>query len=231
MSWRYATRRALPIVAVDIPSGVMGDSGENLGAAPAVARSLSRAKSPDSVAAGARIVRRVVVADIGIPSSCSTRCPSTRGRTRRHLWRRKVAANEHCGRNKYTRGHALLYGGYPMTGAARMAARAAARIGAGLTTIAVPQDAFPIYAAALTSIMVQPLAQARRLRAPAGRFAIHGVLDRTRRRRQRRHARACAGHAWHRRPVLLDADAISVFASEPTELAASHSRTLRHDAA
>ena len=46
-----------------------------------------------------------------------------------------------------------------MTGAARMAARAAARVGAGLTTIAVPEIAFPIYAAALTSIMVQPLSQ------------------------------------------------------------------------
>ena len=47
-----------------------------------------------------------------------------------------------------------------MTGAARMAARAAARIGAGLTTVAVPQTAFALYAAALTSIMVQPLTQA-----------------------------------------------------------------------
>jgi NAD(P)H-hydrate repair Nnr-like enzyme with NAD(P)H-hydrate dehydratase domain len=45
-----------------------------------------------------------------------------------------------------------------MTGAARMAARAAARAGAGLTTIAVPEIALPIYAAALTSIMVRPLA-------------------------------------------------------------------------
>ena len=32
----YASRRALPLVAVDIPSGIMGDSGENLGASPAV---------------------------------------------------------------------------------------------------------------------------------------------------------------------------------------------------
>ena len=60
--------------------------------------------------------------------------------------------------NKYTRGHALISGGYPMTGAARMAARAAARAGAGLTTIAVAETALPIYAAALTGIMVQPIA-------------------------------------------------------------------------
>src|SRR5208282_1767431 len=64
------------------------------------------------------------------------------------------------GGNKYGRGHALLFGGYPMTGAARLAARAAARAGAGLTTVAVPEIALPIYASALTSIMVVPLAAA-----------------------------------------------------------------------
>jgi ADP-dependent NAD(P)H-hydrate dehydratase / NAD(P)H-hydrate epimerase len=56
--------------------------------------------------------------------------------------------------NKYTRGHALVLGGWPTTGAARMAARAAARMGAGLTTVAVPEVALPVYAATLTSIMV-----------------------------------------------------------------------------
>ncbi len=52
----------------------------------------------------------------------------------------------HSENNKYTRGHAVIFGGYPMTGAARLAARAAARIGAGLVTIVVPQKAFAIYA-------------------------------------------------------------------------------------
>jgi NAD(P)H-hydrate epimerase len=62
--------------------------------------------------------------------------------------------------NKYHRGHALVCGGWPITGAARLAARAAARIGAGLTTVAVPEVALPVYAAALTSIMVSPLGHA-----------------------------------------------------------------------
>lgn len=57
--------------------------------------------------------------------------------------------------DKYDLGHALIIGGDPMTCAARLAARAAARPGAGLTTIAVPEVAFAIYAAALTSIMAQ----------------------------------------------------------------------------
>jgi NAD(P)H-hydrate epimerase len=58
--------------------------------------------------------------------------------------------------HKYTRGHALVAGGAVMTGAARLAARAAARLGAGLVTVAAPEAAFPIYAAALTGIIVQP---------------------------------------------------------------------------
>ena len=61
------------------------------------------------------------------------------------LWRRRLPRWRPRG-NKYTRGHALLYGGYPMTGAARLSARAAARVGAGLTTIAVPEAALQVYA-------------------------------------------------------------------------------------
>jgi NAD(P)H-hydrate epimerase len=60
--------------------------------------------------------------------------------------------------HKYTRGHALVAGGAVMTGAARLAARAAARLGSGLVTVAAPEPAFPIYAAALTGIIVQPAA-------------------------------------------------------------------------
>ena len=59
--------------------------------------------------------------------------------------------------HKYTRGHALIAGGAVMTGAARLAARAAARLGGGLVTVAAPEAAFPIYAAALTGVIVQPV--------------------------------------------------------------------------
>jgi NAD(P)H-hydrate repair Nnr-like enzyme with NAD(P)H-hydrate dehydratase domain len=51
------------------------------------------------------------------------------------LWSAALPRPQAAG-NKYDRGHALLWGGYPVTGAVRMAARAAARAGAGLTTIA-----------------------------------------------------------------------------------------------
>ncbi len=56
--------------------------------------------------------------------------------------------------HKYDRGHALVYGG-PMTGAARLAARAAQRVGAGLVTVAADAKHSPIYAQALESIIVR----------------------------------------------------------------------------
>lgn len=57
--------------------------------------------------------------------------------------------------NKYTRGHTLVVGGELLTGASRLSACAAARIGSGVTTVLVPRAAFTIYASALTSIMVR----------------------------------------------------------------------------
>lgn len=58
--------------------------------------------------------------------------------------------------NKYTRGHTLVVGGQSLTGASRLSATAAARIGCGVTTLLVPKIVFPVYASALTSIMVKP---------------------------------------------------------------------------
>jgi NAD(P)H-hydrate epimerase len=125
------------------------------------------------------------------------------------------------GGNKYTRGSALLVGGYPMTGASRMAALAAARAGAGLTTIAVPEHGLAVYAAALTSIMVQPLSTdddlGRLLDDPRYTACLigpgAGVGDATRARALRL---LTSGKA-----VLLDADAITACAAHPEELFAA----------
>jgi ADP-dependent NAD(P)H-hydrate dehydratase / NAD(P)H-hydrate epimerase len=59
--------------------------------------------------------------------------------------------------HKYRRGHVLVWGGPRMVGAARLAARAAARAGAGLVTLMVPASVWPVYAAHLMSAMAQPL--------------------------------------------------------------------------
>jgi len=156
------------------------------------------------------------VADIGLPAVIESLGLNARENDPglwRTQWPRPTSSS-----NKYTRGHALVCGGYPMTGAARMAARAAARIGAGLTTVAVPEIAFPIYASALTSIMVQPLGTERPLGTLLAdsrytSFLIGpgaGVSDATR--------EAALALLATGKSVLLDADAISVFGSRAGEL-------------
>jgi len=213
-----ATRRGIPIIAVDVPSGVMGDSGEDLGAAAAACTvTFARKKPGHLLLPGRDLCGDIVVADIGIPQVVLDSLPIDTWENTPGLWREKLPQLRAAG-NKYSRGHALLYGGYPMTGAARMAARAAARIGAGLTSIAVPEKAFAIYASALTSIMVQPLSQdqdlAGLLKDPRyTAFSIGpgaGLSDAT---RERTLALLHTG-----RPVVLDADAISVFSSRADEL-------------
>ena len=59
--------------------------------------------------------------------------------------------------NKYTRGHVVVFDGYPMTGAARLAARTAARAGAGMVTIGTRTSALDSYLASVESILVKPV--------------------------------------------------------------------------
>ena len=105
-----------------------------------------------------------------------------------------------------------------MTGAARMAARAAARAGAGLTTIAVPEVALPVYAAALTSVMVHPIAEPkdfdRLLRDPRVSALLIGPgAGANGETRARVLAMLSTG-----RPTVLDADALTAFHDDPQEL-------------
>jgi NAD(P)H-hydrate epimerase len=214
-----AVQRGLPLVAVDVPSGVMGDSGVNGGAVPATCTVTFARKKPGHVLLPGRdLCGEVVVADIGIPTAVIDSLQIDAWENDPALWRAQLP-RMNSSANKYTRGHALVCGGYPMMGAARMAARAAARVGAGLTTIAVPEVSFPMYAASLTSIMVRPIKHGgdlTRLLSDA-RFTAcligpgAGVDDAT--FDAAREILACA------RPVVLDADAITVFASRAAELA------------
>jgi NAD(P)H-hydrate epimerase len=154
-----AAAQKLTIVAVDVPSGLMGDTGADVGAVPSVLTVTCFRKKPGHLLQpGRSLCGEIVVADIGTPASVFEQVRPDTYENDPVLWSRALPALGAQG-NKYTRGHALLWGGWPITGAARMAARAAARVGAGLTTVAVPDAALPVYAAALTSVMVSPVAQ------------------------------------------------------------------------
>ncbi len=206
------------VVAVDIPSGLMGDTGADLGAAPAALTVTCFRKKPGHVLQpGRALCGTVVVADIGTPPSVFEQVHPDTFENDPALWVEALPKLQVDG-NKYTRGHALICGGYPITGAARMAARAAARAGAGLTTIAVPKCALPVYAATLTSIMVAPidepgdfdhlLADPRYRAVLIGPGAGTGEATRTR----------VLSILATQRPVVLDADALTAFADDPEAL-------------
>eukprot|EP01037_Dinobryon_pediforme_P002429 gene2429-2465_t len=151
------TRKKLICVAIDVPSGLMGDTGEVFGAAPAALTITFFRKKPGHVLLpGKDFCGPTVVVDIGIQAAVLDQIAPMHWENAPAHWLKHLPHPALQG-HKYSRGHALVAGGYPMTGAARLSARAAARIGAGLVTVAVPEIAFAIYAASLTSIMVHPL--------------------------------------------------------------------------
>jgi NAD(P)H-hydrate epimerase len=134
------------------------------------------------------------------------------------LWLSKLPVVDSSS-NKYTRGHALIFGGYPMTGAARLAARACARMGAGLTTIAVEPRALDVYAKQLESIMVRAVEDddddVRKTLADDRITAVLigpgiGVGRRTR--------RLVELILDAKKLTVLDADALTSFADDPSAL-------------
>ena len=206
-----AATRNMPIVAIDMPSGVSGDTGESAGAVQArLTVTFFRKKPGHLLLPGRLLCGETVVADIGIPDAVLAQLKPDAFENGPALWQKDLPRPAH-GDHKYSRGHALIIGGYPMTGAARMAARAAARAGAGLTTIAVAERAKSAYVASLTSIMVRPLSGEKDITAllkdqRISAFLIGpgaGIGAQTRKR--------VLAMLATRRPVLLDADAMTSF--------------------
>lgn len=167
-----------PVLAVDVPSGLDGNSGAAAGSVVRAARTVTffRRKPGHVLFPGRALCGEVVVADIGIPESVIAPFPSLRGEgqppTHRpasadaitvatfanapELWH-DVYPRPSLEGHKYSRGHAIVVSGpAERTGAARLAARGALRAGAGLVTVASPRAAFPVNAAHLTAIMLEP---------------------------------------------------------------------------
>lgn len=129
-----------PIVAVDVPSGLDGATGRVRGFAPQAALTVTffRRKPGHLLMPGRSLCGALVCAEIGIPESVLGAIGPCAFANAPGLWRLPdAAASDH----KYTRGHVTILGGDAMTGAARLAAAAARRAGAGLVTIAAPDPA------------------------------------------------------------------------------------------
>jgi hydroxyethylthiazole kinase-like uncharacterized protein yjeF len=211
--------RRLPVVAIDVPSGVDGTSGEVRGIAPQAAATVTffRKKPGHLLLPGRSYCGEITLVQIGIPETVLDRViPDTAADAPR--WWLDGFPRPSLQSHKYTRGHALVAGGGMMTGAARLAAKSAARIGTGLVTLAAPEAAFPVYAAALTGVIVHPvvgLEDFRALLADKRRNAVligpgAGVGAETR-------DKTLATLEAQKRAVL-DADALTSFAEDPGTL-------------
>jgi hydroxyethylthiazole kinase-like uncharacterized protein yjeF len=155
--FRQLADSGMPVVAVDLPSGVSGDSGAVLGAAPRAALTVTffRKKPGHLLYPGRALCGEIVVADIGIPERVlETIAPQT-FENGPALWRDELPRHE-VRTHKYLRGAVAVFSGGPAsTGAARLAARAAARAGAGAVTVVSPPSALMVNAARLGSVMVR----------------------------------------------------------------------------
>jgi hydroxyethylthiazole kinase-like uncharacterized protein yjeF len=210
-----------PIVAVDLPSGINGSSGAIMGAAVTAAQTVTffRKKPGHLLLPGRLHCGATSVAEIGIPAAVLQPIGAKTFENVPALWRSDFPVPRLTG-HKYDRGHVVVLSGPSWsTGAARLAARGALRAGAGLVTIASPREALPVNAAASLAVMVRPADSADELAALLAdrRFnavAIGpglGVGEPT-------CARVLAALAGDR-AVVLDADAITSFASDPARLA------------
>ncbi len=208
-----ATLAAAPrVLAVDMPSGLDGATGQPQGSVRAAELTVTffRRKPGHLLLPGRTLCGKVLLADIGLPPSVLAGVAPRAWANGPALWR--LPAPD-AAAHKYSRGHVTVLGGAEMTGAARLAAGAARRGGAGLVSIAAVGRG-DVYRAGEPGVMVTeaPLAElledARREVWVCGPGLGHDAAR-----------RATAELLAARRRVVLDADALGAHAGRPESLA------------
>lgn len=162
---------SLSVIAADVPSGLHGNLGKPIDGADGLCIKATetvtffRAKPGHLLMPGRMFCGKLTVADIGIPAHVlDDLCPRTFANGL-DLWCGRFTVPRADG-HKYDRGHAVIVSGpIHATGAARLGARGALRVGAGLVSVASPPDAAEVNAAQLTAIMVKPFDGAKGLSA------------------------------------------------------------------
>ncbi|MGD0188280.1 MAG: NAD(P)H-hydrate dehydratase [Roseiarcus sp.] len=219
-------RAGKPVLSVDVPSGIDGETGAVRGAAVEASASVTffRLKPGHLLLPGRALSGRLALAEIGSAPSALTAIAPRAFLNAPAIWRHALP-RPGLASHKYSRGAALVVSGPAhRTGAARLAARAALRVGAGLVTLASPPDAVLVNAAHSTAVMVAPfasLAEFAALLADPRRNAVllgpgAGVGDATR----ALVAAALGERSAAARAIVLDADALTSFAGDAAGLAA-----------
>ena len=219
----HVNASGLPVVAIDVPSGIDGTTGEVRGTAIEAVSTVTffRLKPGHLLLPGRLHCGEVKLAQIGIPDSVLTTIAPKTFANEPLLWLSNFPWPKPEG-HKYARGHAVVVSGPAYsTGAARLGARGSLRIGAGLVTVASPRDAIKVNAAQLTAIMVREADDARALANLLADERKNAVLVgpgiRVGERTKELVFAALASNA----AVVLDADAITSFSDDAKRLFAA----------
>ena len=169
------------VVAIDVPSGLCADSGRTLQDSDSLWADLTvtfhAMKAGHFLGDCANLCGNVVIKDIGLDPVPSDPLAAMRKRFAPIALTLTEGASTQLGKgdpfgretHKFTHGHALILSGPPgRGGAARLSARGALRVGAGVVTMGAPPDAIPEHAARLDAVM---------LRAVGDAAALAGVLE------------------------------------------------------
>lgn len=221
----------VPVIAVDLPSGVNGTTGAVMGLAVKATHTVTffRHKIGHLLLPGRLHCGSVDVADIGISDRVLERIKPLTFANRPRLWGHLFPMPAEGG-HKYSRGHAVVVsGGISTTGAARLAARGALRAGAGLVTIASPREALSVNAASSLAVMVRPvdgaaelaefLTDRRRNAVVLGPGGGVGLAMRD----------LVQAALTSPAAVVLDADALTSFAETPAALASAIAKRAGRD--
>jgi hydroxyethylthiazole kinase-like uncharacterized protein yjeF len=212
------TAADVPVVAIDLPSGIDGRTGKVLGAAFRAETTVTfMALKPGMLLLpGREHCGEVEIAQIGVPGRFIAAHRSMVCINGPSIWETNGDLND-VGAHKYSRGALVVFsGGAGHTGAARLAAEAGLRAGAGLVTIASPGDAMAENAGHLTAVMLRRIDDVADLDAwtadkRLGTFVLgpgFGIGSKAR----------DFALALRDRRLVLDADGITSFRDDPTEL-------------
>ncbi len=218
-AWRASVEAinaaAAPVLALDLPSGLHADSGAVLGSAvrAAVTVTFIARKQGLYTGAGRAHAGRIICDDLGVPSSVYTVIsPDALLLAQDALVDRLSPRARDAHKGSF--GRVLVVGGEQgMSGAVRLAAEAAARVGAGLVSVATRAAHAAIVSAVRPELLcygVETAAQLAPLLARANIVAIGPGLG------QNKWARELLGRVLDTQlPLVVDADALNLLAREP----------------